>query len=83
MVKIGSIRWHGRCSKHPGYDPEVDGLGGIRGGCKRCEALLDIWTHHAKLVRMMREFGTPREVVKMRREDEDARRQMLLPGVIQ
>jgi hypothetical protein len=83
MVKIGSVRWHGKCGRHPRYDPETDGLGGIRGGCKRCELLLEIWTQHAKLVRMMREFGTPRESAKAPREDEQARRQMMLPGVVQ
>lgn len=58
MLKIGSIRWKGRCSKHQRYDPELDGLAGIRGGCRRCELLLEIWTAHSKLVRLMREFGT-------------------------
>jgi hypothetical protein len=58
MLKIGSVRWKGKCAKHPVYNPEDDGLGGIRGGCRRCEMLLDIWTHHSKMVRLMREFGT-------------------------
>lgn len=56
MLKIGSIRWKGRCSKHQAYNPEIDGLGGIRGGCRRCEALLEIWTLHSQMVRLMREF---------------------------
>ena len=58
MVRIGSVRWKGRCSRHPRYDPEIDGLGGIRGGCRRCEMLLEIWSSHARLVRLMREFGS-------------------------
>ncbi|HYO81635.1 MAG TPA: hypothetical protein VES20_09555 [Bryobacteraceae bacterium] len=58
MVKLGSIRWKGRCSRHPGYAPEIDGLGGIRGGCKRCEMLLEIWHTHHRLIRLMREFGS-------------------------
>ena len=78
MLKLGSVRWKGRCGKHPMYDPEVDGLGGIRGGCKRCEMLLDIWTHHSKMVRLMREFGT-RDDSRARREQEAAEgRQMSL-----
>lgn len=56
MLKIGSIRWKGRCAKHQGYNPEIDGLGGIRGGCRRCEALLEIWTLHSQMIRLMREF---------------------------
>ena len=58
MLKIGSVRWKGRCGKHPRYDPEIDGLGGIRGGCSRCDMLLDIYQSHSKLVRLMREFGS-------------------------
>ena len=58
MLKIGVIRWKGRCSKHPGYNPEFEGLGGIRGGCRRCEMLLEIYSHHSSLVRLVREFGT-------------------------
>lgn len=58
MIKIGSIRWKGRCHKHPRYNPEIDGLGGIRGGCQRCEMLLEISATHGKLVRLMREFGS-------------------------
>ena len=58
MLKLGSVRWKGRCGRHPGYTPELDGLGGIRGGCKRCEMLLEIWDTHQRLVRLLREFGT-------------------------
>jgi hypothetical protein len=61
MLKIGSVRWKGRCAKHPRYDPDADGLGGIRGGCRRCEMLLEIHGHHSKMVRLIREFGTREE----------------------
>jgi hypothetical protein len=79
MLKLGSVRWKGRCGKHPMYDPEMDGMGGIRGGCRRCEMLLEIWTHHSKMVRLMREFGT-REDGKQRRDQpaDDARQLSLL-----
>ena len=66
MLKLGSVRWKGRCGRHPGYTPELDGLGGIRGGCKRCEMLLEIWDTHQRLVRLLREFGT--------RADDSARK---------
>ena len=78
MLKIGSIRWKGRCHKHPGYAPETDGLGGIRGGCKRCELLLDIFTHHAALVRLMREFGTRADGKTKAPLNGDAERQLSL-----
>ena len=83
MLKLGSVRWKGRCSKHPMYDPETDGLGGIRGGCRRCEMLLDIWTHHSKMVRLMREFGT-REDARARRDHEadDGRQLSLLDTTV-
>jgi hypothetical protein len=69
MLKIGSIHWKGKCSKHPRYDPKIDGLGGVRGGCKRCELLLEIYNEHAKLVRLIRTFGAGRED---RKPDEPA-----------
>lgn len=77
MLKVGSVKWKGRCAKHPAYDPEMDGMGGIRGGCRRCEMLLDIWTHHSKMVRLMREFGT-REDTRVRQVSEEDTRQMSL-----
>ncbi|MBC7927108.1 MAG: hypothetical protein H7039_15775 [Bryobacteraceae bacterium] len=61
MLKIGSVRWKGRCSRHSGYYPELDGRAGIKGGCRRCEMLFEIWDHHQNMVRLMREFGLPKE----------------------
>lgn len=78
MLKIGSIRWKGRCHKHATYNPEMDGLGGIRGGCKRCEMLLEIYTHHTALVGLMREFGSRADMRPARMPDPDAQRQMSL-----
>ncbi len=77
MLKIGAIRWKGRCAKHPRYDPETDGLGGIRGGCLRCEMLLKIYNHHYSLMRSIREFGS-RPEVRRKRDDAEADRQMSL-----
>ena len=53
MVNLGTIRFKGRCERHPGFDP-LDGLGAIRGGCKRCQLLLDISNAHARLVDLIR-----------------------------
>jgi hypothetical protein len=77
MLKIGSVRWKGRCHKHPSYDPQTDGLGGIRGGCTRCDLLLEIWMAHSKLVRLMRDFGV-RDDRKAARSTEEQSRQMSL-----
>ena len=78
MLKIGSVRWKGRCSKHPGYDPKLDGLGGIKGGCRRCDLLLEIYNCHSKLVRMMREFGTREAPRRQAAPDIDSRQMSLL-----
>lgn len=32
-----------KCERHPGYDPAKEGQGGIRAGCRRCEALLEVY----------------------------------------
>jgi hypothetical protein len=77
MLKIGVVRWKGRCSKHPRYDPEIDGMSGIRGGCRRCEMLLEIYTHHSSLVRLLREFGSRAET-RLSRDASAADRQMSL-----
>ena len=82
MLKIGSVRWKGRCHKHLGYNPELDGLGGIRGGCKRCEMLLEIYTQHASLVRLIREFGSRLDSKPDSASNDDAGRQMSLLDII-
>ena len=61
VLKIANVRWKGRCSKHPKYDPRLDGEGGVRGGCQRCYALLAIFRQHHDLMRAVREFGTTAE----------------------
>jgi len=82
MLKIGSIRWKGRCHKHSGYNPEVDGLGGIRGGCKRCEMLLEIYTQHTSLVRLIRGFGSRSDNRTKPQSNGDAERQLSLLDII-
>jgi len=82
MLKIGSIRWKGRCHKHPGYTPELDGLGGIRGGCTRCQILLDIHTHHVTMIRLIREFGARSDSRAKLPDALDAERQMSLLDIL-
>ena len=57
MLKIGVIRWRGKCSRHPVFDPFVDGLGAIKGNCERCTALLEIHNHHQHMLKLMRSFA--------------------------
>lgn len=32
-----------KCSRHPRYNPEKSGRGGIVGGCNGCEEVYDFW----------------------------------------
>jgi hypothetical protein len=36
-----------KCERHPRYNPERDGRGGIKGGCSTCFSLFDL--HQARL----------------------------------
>jgi hypothetical protein len=36
-----------KCERHPRYNPEREGRGGIKGGCSTCFSLFDL--HQAKL----------------------------------
>ena len=55
-MKIRSRKFEGRCSRHKRYNPAVDGQGGIRGGCPRCNLLFEIWQASLKLNQLIRRF---------------------------
>ncbi len=55
-VKIRARKFSGRCARHKGYNPAVDGRGGIRGACARCHLLFDIWEASMKLNQLIRKF---------------------------
>ena len=57
MLKIENVKWHGKCQKHPMFDPESDGIGAIRGGCLRCQELQAIFVSHQRTLQLMRDFG--------------------------
>ena len=42
--------------RHKGYNPAVDGRGGIRGNCARCNLLMDIYEAAMKLNSLIRKF---------------------------
>jgi len=77
MLKIGTVRWQGKCSKHPRFDPAIDGAGGVKGGCERCSVLVEIQKHHARMVTLMRSFAPP-QTPKRKPQDEIADRQASL-----
>lgn len=58
MLKIGSIRWRGKCSRHPGFDP-AEGAGAVKGACPKCSDLVEIHTLHQRLIKLMRGFAPP------------------------
>jgi len=78
MLRVGSVRWKGKCSRHPAYDPEADGPGAIKGGCQRCTLLLEIHGHHQQLVKLIRQFGTREEKPRPAGEGAEGRQLSLL-----
>ena len=79
MLKIGVVRWRGKCSRHPSFDPYSDGLGGVKGGCARCLALVEIHQCHQKMMGLMRGFA-PVALKKKARDAEFEDRQESLFG---
>jgi hypothetical protein len=61
MLKIGSVRWRGKCAKHPGFDPAMDGPGAVKGNCPRCNDLVAIHELHQQALRLMRTFRPSEE----------------------
>lgn len=55
-MKIRSRKFNGRCGRHKRYNPAIDGAGGIRGNCPRCQLLLEIWETSLKLNAAIRRF---------------------------
>ncbi len=81
MLKIGVVRWRGKCSRHPSFDPYSDGKGAIKGGCAKCTELFEIHEHHRKMMVLMRGFAPP--VVRKKREEPfEDRQQSLFGGTV-
>ncbi len=75
MLKIGSVRWRGKCARHPGFDPALDGPAGVKGNCPRCNDLLVIHDLHQNALRLMRTFR-PVEPKKVHQSEAGDDRQM-------
>jgi len=71
MLKIGSVRWRGKCPRHPRYDPYLDGRAAIRGGCEKCTALADIHQIHMQMIALMRTFAPPQKPKRTLATDAD------------
>ncbi len=72
MLRIGAVRWRGKCSKHPSYDP-TDGVGLTVATCERCAMLKEILDLQRRMLELMRRFNPPRE---KKRGPTDADRQI-------
>jgi hypothetical protein len=74
MLRIGVVRWRGKCSRHPSFDPYADGPGAIKGGCTRCAALAEIHECHRRMISLMRTFAPPvvRKKTEASRDDRQA-----------
>jgi hypothetical protein len=79
MLKIGTVRWKGKCARHPMFDPQSDGPGAIRGGCARCQDLQTIFDSHQRTLSLMRTFAPP-PAKRRKSEDLDLGRQQELFG---
>ena len=64
MLKIGSVRWRGKCSRHPLFDPYKEGPEAIKAGCQRCAALVEINALHERMLVLMRNFAPPQSSKK-------------------
>jgi hypothetical protein len=51
-----SERVKAKCERHPRYNPERDGRGGIKGGCSTCFSLLDLYKARLSLDAAHRAF---------------------------
>lgn len=77
MLKIGTVKWQGKCSKHPMFDPETDGPGAIKGGCIRCQDLQRIFESHRRTLDLMRAFGPSQSARRRQEARADTRQQSL------
>ncbi|MEO8594206.1 MAG: hypothetical protein ABI759_12880 [Candidatus Solibacter sp.] len=68
-MKIRARKFVGRCARHKGYNPPVDGAGGIRGACARCTLLHDIWQASLHLNKLIRNFDPNHDDLGKRREE--------------
>jgi hypothetical protein len=63
-LKIRARKFDGRCARHKNYNPAVDGLGGIRGACSRCNLLFEIWDASLRLNQLIRKFDPGHDDLK-------------------
>jgi len=82
-LKIRSRKFEGRCARHKRYNPAVDGQGGIKAGCMRCNLLFEIWEASLRLNQLIRKFDPSHDDLqrppKPKSPANDSRQMSLLP----
>jgi hypothetical protein len=63
-LKIRARKFNGRCGRHKRYNPAVDGLGAIKGGCELCALLFEIWEASLRLNKLIRRFDPSHDDLK-------------------
>ena len=80
-MKIRARKFDGRCARHKGYNPAVDGPGAIRGACSRCTLLYEIWEASLRLNGLIRRFDPAHDDLQrpvMKAPDVDPRQMSLI-----
>lgn len=54
MLRLGTVRFRAKCPRHPRYNPLIEGEGAIKGGCPKCQLLLEIALAHRQMVGLMK-----------------------------
>jgi hypothetical protein len=73
-----SERVKAKCDRHPRFNPEREGRGGIKGGCSTCFSLFDLHQARLSLDAAHREFlrrATPWSHVRQPRNGTHSQRQ--------
>ena len=82
-LKIRSRKFEGRCARHKRYNPAVDGQGGIKAGCVRCNLIFEIWETSLKLNQLIRKFDPSHDDLQRPAEPKppavDPRQMSLIP----
>jgi len=81
MLKLSLIRWKAKCSRHPRFDPDIDGAGAIPGNCARCHQLQTIYESHTRILKLIRAFGPSASLKRVSRNTQPAeidRHQLML-----
>ncbi|MGO9895804.1 MAG: hypothetical protein ACLPX8_16535 [Bryobacteraceae bacterium] len=81
-MKIRSRKFNGRCSRHRRYNPAIDGLGGIKGGCPRCTLMLEIWEASLRINQLIRRWDPKHDDLEKPKPEQpwaDPRQLSLIP----